>query len=643
MASGPLNLRAGFPPSEANQHRSVGLSLSEETHRRHALVPQLVGSWATVRPNHTAIVAGAQALTYSALEKRANQLAHYLRSMGVGPDTRVAICLPRAAAFVLASLGVFKAGGGYIPLDPAYPEERLTWMLNDAQPAVLITEQCLAKRFPAGKWRVLNLDSDSRQIAARPMDPLDCTGGTEDLAFVIYTSGSTGRPKGVEIAHKNLLNLVFWHQRAFEVKPTDRASQLASPGFDAAVWEIWPYLTAGASVHLASDDIRSDPEAVRNWMVSEGITIGFVPTPLAERMIGLAWPRETALRVLLTGADTLRAYPSAGLPFTLVNNYGPTECAVVATSGPVPPNGSCGALPSIGKPISNVQIYILDENLQGVPDGVRGEIYIGGAGVGRGYLNAPDLTAAKFISHPFNGAHHERLYKTGDIGCYLPDGQIAFVGRVDDQIKIRGYRIEPNEIMAALAGHSMVQASFVTAQEEPPGEKRLIAYIVAKPGARPTDPELRDFLRSQLPEYMVPAMFVQIDSLPVNASAKVDRAALPRPDDSNSLRLNAYIEPRTPIEQRIAEIVGPLVGVERVGIDDNFFLLGGHSLLGTQLIARTRDTFGVELSLRALFASPTVAALAAEVERLLYARLEAMTEEEAAQFLKAERRYGQGA
>jgi amino acid adenylation domain-containing protein len=458
----------------------------------------------------------------------------------------------------------------------------------------------------------------------------------ENLAYVIYTSGSTGQPKGVQITHDSLLNLVFWHQRTFGISAADRASQVASPGFDAAVWELWPYLTAGASVHLADDGVRSDPEPLRDWLVSHGINIAFVPTPMAELMITLPWPCETALRVLLTGADTLHTYPPSTLPFALVNNYGPTECAVVATSGPIPSDVREDLLPSIGRPISNVQIYILDEKLHQVPVGVPGEIHIAGAGLGRGYLNAPELTAQKFIPNPFDPKPNGRLYKTGDLGCYLPDGQIAFRGRIDEQIKIRGYRIEPNEIVSLLAKHPTVQASAVLARENASGDMQLVAYIVPRAGSSPTDKLLREFLNSQLPEYMVPAAFVRIDSLPVNANGKIDHSVLPAPNDSNCLRGDiAYIAPRTAVEQRIAEIVAPLLGLDRVSVEDNFFMLGGHSLLGTQVIARTRDTFDVQLSLRSLFEAPTIEGVAAEVERLLHLRLEAMSEEQAEQFLEA--------
>lgn len=610
---------------------------------RSACVPQLVATQAANHPEGVALVTWNEVVTYSDLEQRANQLARYLRVLGVGRDTLVALCLPRSATLVISQLAVLKTGGAYVPFDPAYPPERSLSALHDARPSVLLTRQPVAQGLTAGEWKTVNLDDDASEIASHSGDLFDCTVRPEDLAYVIYTSGSTGRPKGVQITHDSLLNLVFWHRRAFGVIPADRASQLASPGFDAAVWEVWPYLTAGASVHMPADWIRSDPESLRNWIVSERITIGFAATPLAERIIALKWPRETALRLLLTGADTLYSYPPSNLPFTVVNNYGPTECTVVATSGTVPPNSQRNVPPSIGRPISNVQIYILDEQLREVPIGEPGEIYIGGVGLSRGYLNAPELTAAKFIVSPFDSGGTRRIYKTGDLGRYLPDGQIAFLGRIDDQIKLRGFRIEPNEIVAALLANPMVQASYVLARENTPADKQLVAYIVPKPGSCPTGQALRQFLSSQLPDYMIPGFFVRVDELPLNANGKVDRAELPSSNPSNSLDFDTYVEPGTPIERRIAEILSPLLGVEKIGLKDNFFSLGGHSLLGTQLIARMREAFSVELSLRSLFDSPTVTSLAAEVERLLYLRLEAMSEEEAKQFLETTPRHGAGA
>jgi amino acid adenylation domain-containing protein len=498
---------------------------------------------------------------------------------------------------------------------------------------VLVTSTALAARLQGHQHSVVRLDGDAahleRQSDANPLSALM----TGDLAYVIYTSGSTGRPKGVQITHDGLLNLVYWHQRAFEVSAADRATQLTSPAFDATGWELWPYLTSGASVYLLDEESRVAPAQCRDWLVSHRITVTFLPTALAEGVVALPWPQATALRYLLTGADTLHHYPSPALPFAFINNYGPTEATVVTTSGRVSPAEQPALSPPIGRPIANTQVYILDEHLARAPLGEPGELYIGGNGLARGYLNRPDLTAEKFIRHPFSADPAARLYRTGDMARFLPDGQIAFLGRIDQQIKIRGYRIEPAEIVAALNEQPAIQTSLVIAREDTPGEKRLVAYIVLASGAEVTARSLREALATRLPDYMLPSACVVLEALPLTPNGKVDRASLPLPDASNMLHDEIVSAPLTPVQERVAAIVGSLLGLERVGIDDNFFMLGGHSLLGTQLIARVADTFGINLALRSLFNAPTVHELSDEIERCIVARLEAMSDEEAQQLL----------
>jgi len=574
------------------------------------LVPQTVTSQASGTPDALAVTDTTLTLTYRELDRRAGRVADALRAFDVGPETVVAICLDRSAAFVVAALGVLQAGAAYLPLDPATPPERLAFMLQDAAPRVTITDLRADGRLPSAVWPRL----DVYEAMARP-------GGAatrhdvpkqEHLAYVIYTSGSTGRPKGVEITHGSLANLVAWHRRAFGVTADDRAPLYASPAFDAAVWEIWPYLVSGASVHLPPEAVRTDPHALRDWLVAQSITIGFVPTPIAERLIALPWPTWTPLRTLLTGADTLHRYPPEGLPFTLVNNYGPTECTVVTTSGPVEPEPFGETLPAIGRPIDNVDVVVLDEAMRPVAPGAAGELHVGGAGLARGYRGRPDLTAERFVPHPDEpGA---RLYRTGDRARLLGDGRVAFLGRVDDQLKIRGYRVEPDEIAAALGAQPGVAACSVVARDDG-GERRLVAYVVPAPGAGLGREALTTALRRTLPDYMVPATFVTLSALPLTISGKVDRAALPAPDATNTLRDGDVVAPRTDVETELAAILSSLLGVDEVSVQDNFFLLGGHSLLGTQLIARVRDVFGVELSLRTLFDAPTIADLAAEIER----------------------------
>ena len=592
-------------------------------------VQQLMTERAAAAPGAVALVAGAEVLTYEQLEIRANRLAHHLRTLGVSSDAIVGICFHRSIEFVVAALAVLKADGAYLPLDPDSPAERLTFMLQDAGARAVVTAGRKAAELAANRGCVVSLDADDARIASQPSSPPPCKVTASHLAYVIYTSGSTGRPKGVAITHRSLLNLIYWHQRAFAVTSADRATQLANPGFDAAVWELWPHLAAGATVCFPNETTRSNPEMLRDWLVTQRITVSFVPTALAERLVFLEWPLETRLRVLLTGGDTLHCYPSSALPFSLVNNYGPTECTVVTTSGRVlPPGQPLEALPSIGRPIDNVQVYILNERLMPVAVGTPGELYIGGLGVAREYLHHPELTVERFIPRPGVNVPDDCLYKTGDLARYLPDGQIAFLGRVDDQIKIRGYRIEPDEVVKALNGHPAVACNVVVAREDSPGEKYLVAYVVAAPAAELAADGLRDFLKSRLPDHMIPAAFVRLESLPLTPNGKVDRTALPPPSASNTVRNKSGAVPRTIVEERLAEILAGLLGLEQVDVNDNFFLLGGHSLLGTQVIGRVRDAFGVELPLRTLFEHPTVSGMSAEIDRLIYSKLEAMSEEE---------------
>jgi len=606
---------------------------SQLIYPRGTCVPHLVSGQAAAAPNAIALTHGKLSLTYKELDERANQLAYVLRSLGAGPDGIVGLYLNRSLAMVVGALAILKAGGAYLPLDPSDPPGRLAFVMEDARSPILLTEKSLVDELPVRAHKVVTVDPEGRLAALATSEPTLAPTKAEDLAYVIYTSGSTGQPKGVEITHRSLVNLVFWHQRAFRVSSADRASQLSALSFDAAIWELWPYLAAGASVHLPDDLTLSEPEAVRDWMVSQGITIGFLPTPLAERVIRIEWPEKTALRVLLTGADTLHHYPPRTLPFQLVNNYGPTECTVVATSGAVLPEGHTGRLPTIGRPIANTEIYILNEGMQQVPIGELGEIYIGGAGLARGYRNRPDLTSERFVPNPFSSEPDARIYRTGDLARSLPDGQIVFLGRVDEQVKIRGFRVEPAEIVTILDQHPAVKASIVLAREVEPGDKRLIAYFVSAAKLQPTHTELRDFIAARLPEYMTPAIFVKLDALPLNPSGKVNRTDLPEPNAGNILRDISFVEPRTPIEKRMAEILAALLDLGQVSVEDNFFLLGGHSLLGTQLIARVRGAFGVELGLRTLFESPTVAELSARIQAALLAKLRAMSEAEAHRIL----------
>jgi amino acid adenylation domain-containing protein len=613
---------------------SPGWNITQRDYSLDACIHQLVATQAAMTPDAVALISGKQSLSYAELNSQANQLSHYLQSLGAREGTLIGLCVERSLDLVVGLLAILKAGAAYVPLDPDYPTGRLSFMLQDARVPILVTQQRLVARFNPLQTKIICLDADKSLLSEQNREDPISSVTANDLAYVIYTSGSTGQPKGVQIAHGSLLNLIFWHRRAFEVTASDRATQVASPSFDATGWELWPYLTCGASVHLIEEDTKLAPHLVRDWLVEQKITIAFLPTPLAESVLPLDWPATIALRLLLTGADTLRIFPSPDLPFSLINNYGPTEATVVATSGRVLPNEDVEVLPSIGRPIDNTQVFILNEQLQQVPVGVPGELYIGGVGLAIGYLNRPELTSEKFIPHPFSDDPNARLYKTGDMACYLPGGQISFIGRADHQIKIRGYRIEPNEIVAALDRHPAIQNSVVVAHELTPGEKRLVAYVVITPDREVTINELRDALAVTLPDYMVPTIFVPLPELPVNHNGKVDRTALPAPTPANTLRDSSIVLPTSPTEERMAEIVATLLGVKQISIDDNFFMLGGHSLLGTQMIMRIVEAFGVEMPLRTIFETPTVRLLSAEIEQRIMARLDAMSEEEVLSLLQ---------
>jgi acyl-CoA synthetase (AMP-forming)/AMP-acid ligase II/acyl carrier protein len=436
----------------------------------------------------------------------------------------------------------------------------------------------------------------------------------------------------VEITHANLNHLVHWHQDTFCVTPQDRASHLAGLGFDAAVWEIWPNLAAGATLCLADDTVRSSPELTRQWILRERVTIAFVPTVHVMTMITTAWPASTALRLLLTGGDVLHHAPLIPLPFDVVNNYGPTECTVVATSTVVKPGSH--AVPPIGRPISRTSVYLLNENGEAVADGTIGEICIGGSSVGRGYRNLPDSTQRSFLPDPFAEMPGARMYRTGDRGIRRPNGEIDFRGRFDRQTKIRGQRVELDEIGSALAHHPGVDfATAITTLSET-GESQLVAYVLpTKNACVPTVRELQKHLLRTLPDYMIPAIFVRLHELPLSPNGKLDLTMLPQPTDANLLERTATKGPATQIEEKILTIVREILKNDALHREDNFFLAGGHSLLAMQIVVRLQDSFGVDLTLRQLFEAPTVERLAALVESELIDAIDAMTDEEAEKYL----------
>ena len=583
----------------------------------------MIANQAAHHPGRIALASDSEQLTYGELDLRAKRLANYLRSLGAGPDILIAICLERSPQFVVAALAVMQSGAAYLPMDLTHPAERLRFIIKDAGVSLLITQSEYVNSFADLDLRIIGLDGEKEMIAQQPAESPEAKMEAEALAYVIYTSGSTGQPKGVEITQRNLSNLVAWHTRAFALDSSARGTFQASVAFDAAVWEIWALLTAGGTLYLPDDFTRISPAALRDWLIEHQITISFAPTAVAEELISLRWPNESPLQFLLTGGDTLHRYPPTGLPFSLINNYGPTECTVVATSGLVQADRPHTGLPPIGLPIDGVRLRILDEKLREVPNGVPGEIYIGGDCVGRGYRKRPDLTNQRFIADPF-GTKEDRLYRTGDLGRILPNGEIAFLGRLDDQVKIRGNRVELNEINAVLSEHPSVKASIVIVREDFPGDKRLVTYIVPATDRQPNEETLRRVIRHRLPDYMEPSAFVWLDSLPLTSNGKVDREALPLP----STQEGELVGPRTPVEEVLADIIMEVLKLDRVSVHDDFFHLGAHSLLGAQIVARVRERFGAELKLLDVFDAPTVAGLATRIEQTLTVQLNTMTEAE---------------
>jgi len=442
---------------------------------------------AAQHPESVAVICGRQRLTYRALNERSNQLAHYLQSLGIGPDKLVGILMTRSIDMIIAQLSVLKAGGAYVPFDPAYPQPRITYMLQDSQAAVLLTEQTWMDNLPEYQGRRICLDRESTCFQQQPLTNPANTVSATDLAYVIYTSGSTGKPKGVEIEHGGLANLVNWHLHTYQIDGSDHATQLAGAAFDASVWEIWPYLAAGASLYIVDDETRSSPAKLLAYYAEYGITYSFVPTPLAEAMLAVVWPPNLALKALLTGGDTLHQPPANDLPCALINHYGPTESTVVATRGIID-RGSLHTPPDIGRPIANTQVYILDSLLRPVPIGVAGELCIGGDSLARGYHHRPELTQEKFIINPCKAEAKQRIYKTGDLARFLEDGRIEFLGRIDSQVKIRGYRIELGEIETLLDQHTGIQQAAVALQQEAAEDRRLTAYVVSSPGYDWSDP-----------------------------------------------------------------------------------------------------------------------------------------------------------
>ncbi|PSL44170.1 non-ribosomal peptide synthase protein (TIGR01720 family)/amino acid adenylation domain-containing protein [Chitinophaga niastensis] len=557
-------------------------------------------------PDTLALVYGEETITYQELDIRSSQLAHYLCNQGVRKGTLVPVCMERSVELIVALLGILKAGAAYVPIDPEYPAARISYMLTDTAARLIVstsTYQTLLSGLE--NITVIRPDMDRDIIKTYPSTaPANHTDASQ-LAYVIYTSGSTGLPKGVMVAHQGVVNLVHWHLHQYEVNANSKSTVLSGEGFDAFGWEVWPYLSAGATLHIIHDDTRLAVRELITLYRKYAITHSFLPTGLFTEFISAAGNKITSLKYLLTGGDRLPATDIRALDYRVVNNYGPTENSVVATSYQLSPKDKAIS-PLIGKPVHNTRIYILNRLDELCPVGTVGEICIAGRGLAAGYLNLPELTAEKFISDPFSGGTG-KLYRTGDLGRWLPDGNIAYAGRIDDQVKIRGYRIEPGEIESVLQQCELVDQAVVLASADQQGHKRLVAFII--PHGTFEKAGILTYLKSRLPEYMVPALLIQIDQLPLTPNGKIDRKALSVPDESTLLQ-QTYVAPRNQAEQTLVAIWQELLGISRVGIHDNFFESGGDSIIMIQVVSRAKRS-GYELQPRDLFTCQTIAGLAA--------------------------------
>jgi amino acid adenylation domain-containing protein len=618
-----------LPPSKRHQVLEL-FNATQVAYPQEKLIHELFEEQVEQTPDATAVVYENQSLTYGELNGRANQLARYLAEQAVGPDQLVGICVERSLEMVVGLMGILKAGGAYVPLDPAYPPERLQYMLEDAAPKVLLIQERLRGRLPHSAAKVIALDQDWSEIARQSSDnpnrrTLDLR--PDHLAYVIYTSGSTGQPKGAMNEHRAVVNRLQWMQDQYRLGDADRVLQKTPYSFDVSVWEFFWTLMSGARLIVARPEGHKDPSYLRELIEETGVTtLHFVPSML-QSFLGQHRSGECpSVRHVVCSGEELSAalqrkcfecLPQAALS----NLYGPTEAAVDVTVWECSAEDQ-GARVPIGRPISNIQMYLLDRHGQPVPIGVAGEIYIGGVGVARGYLNRPELTGERFVKDPFSADPQGRMYKTGDLGRWRADGTIEYLGRNDHQVKIHGFRIELGEIEAQLARHALVKEAVVLAREDAPGERRLVAYVIAADAETPPSVEsLRTHLKTVLPEHMVPSAFVMLEHLPLTSNGKLDRRALPTPE------LGAYVSrqyeaPQGEVEEILVGIWQSLLGIERVGRHDNFFELGGHSLSAIRLVTRIAERFSVRLSVAAVFNQPTIRQMAVVVQSLQLVAIE---------------------
>jgi amino acid adenylation domain-containing protein len=598
---------------------------TEVAYPQNLCIHQLVEAQVAKTPNAIAVIFEDKQITYYQLNEKANRLAAYLVTLGVKPEVKVGICTERSIEMVVGLLGILKAGGAYVPIDPAYPSDRISFLLEDAQVAVLVTQASLTSRLPEHTAKVICLDSDWETII-HSVSSEEAISSIEikpdNLAYVIYTSGSTGKPKGVLIPHYNAVNLLNSIQQKPGLTAEDVLLAVTTLSFDISVLEIFTPLIVGAQLVVVSREVAADGLRLKQ-AIDQYKTTFMQATPVTwQLLVAEKGSLKNKLKII-SGGEALPqelAKKLLSMDLELWNFYGPTETTVWSTSCQIKKNNRSI---TIGHPIANTKIYILDPNLQPVPIGVPGELHIGGAGVARGYLDRPELTEQKFIPNPFSLEPESRLYKTGDLAKFLPDGQIECLGRIDYQVKVRGFRIELGEIEALMAQYSAVTEAVAIAREDIPGEKLLVGYFVADTGDLDTAsehiPELRLFLKQRLPDYMVPTQFMVLDAMPLTPNGKVDRKALPKPDNYRADLAANYVAPRNELESQIAEIWAEVLEVERVGIYDNFFELGGYSLLAIQIVSRLRQSLQIEILLPNLFELPTIADLAIRIETLRWA------------------------
>jgi surfactin family lipopeptide synthetase A len=592
--------------SDRERHKIlVDWNNTQADYPKDKCIHQLFEAIVEQTPDAVAVVFEDEQLTYKELNQRANQLAHYLANLGVGPEVLVGICVERSLEMVVGLLGILKAGGAYVPLDPAYPPERLAFMLEDASVGVLLTQARLVESLPKHQGPIVCLDTDWEIIERHSEENPGCSFTPENLAYVIYTSGSTGKPKGVLVAHSGVSNLATALIQISNVQPNSRVLQFCSLSFDGSVTELVMALLSGATLVMGTrDSLLPGANLIQLLRDFEVTTVALLPSVLAV----LPANELPALRTVIAAGEAcsreLVAKWSAGRRF--FNGYGPTECTVCTT---IVECTDSKEAPPIGRPLPNTQVYILDAQKQLVPIGVPGELYIGGVGVTRGYLNRPELTADRFILNPFSNDSGSRLYKTGDLVRYLPDGNIEFLGRIDHQVKIRGFRIELGEIEAVLRQNPAVQEAVVIGQEYDLHDKRLVAYVVPSQEQVFSTSELRHYLKQKLPDHMVPSAFVRLEAVPLTSNDKVDRRALPMPDGTRSVE-ETFAPPLTLFEEVLANIWSEVLRLDSVGIHDNFFELGGHSLLAVRVLAQIEKTFGKTLPLATIFQSPTIQQLA---------------------------------